>query len=283
VKDSVLDRYFQSLGGPGVSLKSDKFNKIDITRSMVDELVHSSIRESIARCNYLIHHKLTLRDLEVHRVVMAGNGSRYRLFAEEMSKRLAVPQLDKGRMYQFAESELADLKHAVAKGVTLALASKTRSDNVQVHFDHTLSERIPFTLAYKDSERKQFIPLLREDERYDKLIKETPRLQIQPRPGSQNEVILYRHWPGDLDARHIERFWPYQVYRFTSQIKGDIKLRYDPDTSVFVLYTQQEEAKLITELVEDVEEEHLWRILASANPQLELRKVYYSPLQRGVL
>jgi hypothetical protein len=228
--------------------------------------------------------------MEVDVVALIGNGARYPLFLEEMQARLAVPFLDE-RLLRVKEKDSegpleldqADLKGAVAKGVVLALQSFLAAQNVRVQFDTSLSELVPFTLAYKDRQHSQFLPLLREHERYDKLSNASSVLDVAQPEGSNTEVLLYRHWPGDVNADGTERFWPYLLYRFREPIRGGITVRFDHDSHAFVLSSGVEEAELVLELIEDVEEDRLWRILSSPNPQREFRKMYYAPIQRGEL
>jgi molecular chaperone DnaK (HSP70) len=292
-QQSPLDIHIRRLlrpGGQTTDKVDSRLNSIEVRREQVDQLVGDEVRDSVERCNHLIHEKLTKEGLEVDVVALIGNGARYPLFMEEMQTRLAVPFLEE-RLLRVKEKDSegpleldqADLKDAVAKGVVLALRSMQSAQNVRVQFDRTLSELVPFTLAYKDMQHSQFHPILKEHERYDKLSNASPELDVARRPGSDTEVLLYRHWPGDVNADATERFWPYLLYRFREPVRGGITVRFDRESHAFVLSSGLEEAELVLELIEDVEEDRLWQILASPNPQRELRKIYYAPIQRGEL
>jgi hypothetical protein len=289
-QQSPLDQYLRRLVRPGAQAIDARLNAIEIRRDQVDALVLADVLDAVERCNHLIHDKLTPHGLEVDCVAVLGNGARYPLFLEQMRARLAVPFLDE-RLFRVRETaplgpldiDPADLKNAVAKGAVLALASVQKVTNVRIEFDRELSARIPFTLGYRDLKRNQFLVLLHEHERYDRLAEGSSDLDVARRPGSDSEVLLYRHWPGDLDSRGNQRFWPYLVYRFHEPLRAGITVRFDRDSHSFVVHSGLEQAELVLELVEDVEEERLWRMLASPSPERELRRIYFAPIQRGEL
>jgi molecular chaperone DnaK (HSP70) len=275
--NSPLDEHLSRTLSPQQKMQIEgRLRSIQVQRAQVDALVGHEVRDSIDRCNHLIADKLTRDGQEVHCVVAAGNGTRYPLFKEEMERHLAVPFLDE-RLEPFPAEEQANLKDAVAKGAVLALASRQQAGNVQVEFDETLCDRIPFDLAYRDRYHGQLIPLLHEHQPYNDLANGSEPLDVSLRDEADNVVLLYRRWPGEA------AFWPYLVYRFDHPARDAVTVRYDAAERRFEVRSGSQPAELVMEIVEDMDEDRLMQTLASGSLGQAARAIYYSPVQRGTL
>jgi hypothetical protein len=200
-------------------------------------------------------------DEEVHWVVVSGNASRYPLIAELLRKNLRVSSIEDGRF----DLDIDNLKHAVAKGAALALASLTTRGMMRVEFESDLSECLPYDITYWNPGANSHLVLFREHDRYDQL--KPARVRILPpkeAPGApQNlsrEVPLERHWPGDIGS---DAYVGFLRFRFNEGIQGEVEIRYDPENE-FVAKDIQSGVEVIGEPMGDPD-------------------VYVSPVQRGTL
>src|SRR5262249_43075890 len=113
-RGGALAKFLDAALGKDRAAFESRLRGVEGTREQVDALIRRPLLSSIERCNYLIREKLTRkRGEEAQWVVLAGNGGRYPLFLEEMTRRLAVPFLDE-RLERFSSEDQANLKYAVA-------------------------------------------------------------------------------------------------------------------------------------------------------------------------
>jgi hypothetical protein len=211
-----------------------QLERVTISRWEVDALVDAPVNRCVRNCNQLIRDVLTSgrdgrENEEVQWVVVSGNGSRYPMIREALGRGLHVPFLDEGRMTY----DQANLKHAVAKGAVLALATISAIGTVRVAFDSDLSECLPFDIAHKDQKSNTYPILYREHTRYDRIeSKMVPLVALRQGLDAAHPLetfVLDRRFPGDAE------FSPYLAFHFADGIRGDLEVSYDPHSREFAV------------------------------------------------
>lgn len=240
---------------------SERFQELAINRWEVDSLIAAQVVRSLACCRNLIEHKLSDASDEVaspvvHRVVVTGNAARYPLIPEMLRTELGISDLPPEAWFHLDDKEL---KSAVAKGAVRALAASRNNPQTSFQFDTILSERLPYTIAYKSWQDNDFHPLYRLQEPYAELaICEVPMEALQAAENGQaiaQEFTLYRQFPGDGDdvpmeykempafdseeeikvIRRDRGYYPFETYRFPNGIQSNLKVSYSLDQHRFVV------------------------------------------------
>jgi molecular chaperone DnaK (HSP70) len=260
----LADALFQYRRNDDVALKDlvERLEKVAVHRWEVDALIGQTVKRSVDNCNGLIRGQLGepqdgrsrtgLPDDEelVHWVVASGNGSRYPLIREALLAGLNIPNLvQDGR---FTHDPL-NLKHAVAKGAVLALATIRGQGNVRIEFDTDLSECLPYDIGYNDLRSNAHHPLFEQGQRYDKLGARPVPLAARAGEGleatapRQFEFTLVRRFPGDgegsdrADGGEGDELtrkcgWSdFVTYHFDEGIKGDLTVSYDQEAHEFAV------------------------------------------------
>lgn len=236
-----------------------RLEQIKVQRWEVDALVREPLERSIENCNNLIHEKLTDVGQEVHWVVASGNGARYPLIQELLRQRLAVQSIDDGRFYLDPDN----LKHAVAKGAVLYLATLRAETQLDVEFDTVLSDCLPFDVLYRDPVTNTYSVLFREHDRYERIADEEPRKLTRLResagePQNTHRIELARRWPGDG-----KNYSPYLLFDFEQDVEFPVEVWFDREEKAFAVRDSRGQPGKRLEQVE--------------------KTIYESPVQRGDL
>lgn len=215
-------------------------SKIVVSRAEVDAMVRRDIEDSIKLCNSLIQAKLRnqteIQDRQVHLVCLAGNGCRYPLVRELLKKRLEVPFIDRDEDRFIYEEQ--HLKHAVAKGAVLALASQEAGQGVEVEFDRELHDKLPYEIGYRDDTMNAARPLFKEGTHYSAITepiimpapKRRPDASDETQKSRQRYVNLDRRWPGEGI-----RWSPFLTFQFKKPIEDEVEIYYDQKKHDFVV------------------------------------------------
>jgi len=257
--DHLLEKFSAN---PGREKEArERLQQIKLHRWEVDGLVRGPIERSIDQCNELIKKRLTEAGQEVHWVVASGNGARYPLIQELLKQQLAVQIIEDGRFSMDDDN----LKHAVAKGAVLYLATLRSERPLDVEFDTALSDCLPFDVVYRDPVTNTYAVLFREHERYDKIADEPPRrLEIlgpaegvSSRQVTTHRVELARRWPGE------DAYSPYLRFEFEQDVQFPVEVRFDLESKQFEVKDSRGEKGVLHEEAD--------------------QGIYESPVQRGDL
>ncbi|WP_020471905.1 Hsp70 family protein [Zavarzinella formosa] len=269
---------------------SEAVMELQVRRWEVDSLIAAQVVRSLACCRNLIEHKLPgAVDANtapvVHRVVVTGNAARYPLIPEMLRGELGISDLPPADWFHLDDKEL---KSAVAKGAVRALAAISGEPQTKFQFDTLLSERLPYTIAYKNWQKGDFIPLYELQDPYAEMTeKEIPIEAVQQSDsgGSEQQTFtLFRRFPGDGDdlpdeyenmpafdaedeiqtIRADRGYSPFESYRFPKGVSTNLKVNYSTTEHRF--------------LVEDVNGQ---RGEVYIPPELDLKTL--PPYQRGNL
>lgn len=217
-------------------------NRAEVSRAEVDAIIAARVAATVERANGLVRRRLGPErpgadpaDIgsDVHKVYLLGNASRYPMIRQRLEEQAEVPFLagdpdaradSLTRRLVFDED---NLKGAVAKGAVAALRMRQAFHGVEVFFDDTLTDRLPFHVSYADVGRG-VQELFRESERYDALtpvVIGRPDFGDQPPgEGGQRTVFLQRQWPDD------GRTEPYLTFEFKREIVGKLTVEYEPES-----------------------------------------------------
>ena len=215
-------------------------NKVEVSRAELDAVIGARVAATVERANGLIRRRLgpdrpgaDADDIgaDVHKVYLLGNASRYPLIRQWLVENSEVPFLAGGpdpgadsltRRLVFDED---NLKGAVAKGAVAALRMREAFHGVEVFFDDSLRNRLPYHVSYADVGRGVQV-LFRESEQYDALNPTViPRPDFRDQPAAREggrTVFLQRQWPDD------NRTEPYLTFEFAREIVGDLTVTYEP-------------------------------------------------------
>ena len=245
----------------------ERIRQMPIQRWEVDSLIAAQVIRSLACCRYLYepsddpHEPRQSR--VVHKVVVTGNAARYPMIPEMIINELGVCDLPKEDWFQLEDD---NLKNAVAKGAVQALEAVRSAPINSFQFPTDLSERLPYTVAYRDWTKREFIPICHLQELYSKLTDPKP-IPIEAsqdastpdgQPATGQTITLFRRFPGDgadlpdeyqdmpaFDAedevkmiRDYAGFTPFQVFQFPTGITSKdkmLKVRYSIEEHQFVV------------------------------------------------
>lgn len=244
-----------------------------IHRYEIDSLISKSVEESVCKCNLLIRKCLiaTFRDgagdppgadEEVHWVVVSGNAALYPMIEERLREKLNVTSINDGRF----TLDVDNLKHAVAKGALLDLATRNARGMVRVDSESDLSECLPYNITYWVPGSSAHPWLFKEHQRYDDLKPQTVKILASEAPAGApaqraNELQLEQHWPGDVGD---DAYTAFLRFKFENGIRGDVVIRYDPGREWEFVATDSSGLEAEVEPVEE-------------------GGIYLSPVQRGKL
>jgi hypothetical protein len=196
---------------------------IEMYREEIDAQIRSPLDQSIEYANKMITAKLgskQAKGLEVHRVYVVGNSSRYPTVREAIGKNIRVSFISQ----RFDKEQGEDLKNSVAKGAALALQVLTQAQAIELDFDRRLSNKLPFDITFWDSTAGIHRVIFHEHSDYDQLTER--RLPVPESDGSdperrQKDVFLDRRWPGDSKPSRYVRF------QFQEVVCGPLIVFYD--------------------------------------------------------
>jgi hypothetical protein len=249
-----------------------QLERVVVHRWEVDALIGKYVERSAVLCAHLIRTKLTPhdeagnpadpdREEPLHWVVVTGNGARYPLIREILRQQIRIDPREQEESFTL-DSE--NLKHAVAKGAALALATMRAKGLVKVDFDTKLHECLPFEVGYRDERVKLFRTLFHDQVPYEELGERTvPRTALTTGGTPEEhqalvEFTLWRRFPGDGDGiteedrndpderiRKLARNDGWAVYRtfhFRDGIQGNLNIHYDGEGHEFVVKDDQGES-----------------------------------------
>ena len=232
-----------------------KLERIEIKRSEVDALIHPVLQTTINRANNLLRKKMesvTQSENIPHLdyLVVSGNGGRYPLVNEMLSKELIGVDIDDKK----AIIPVEDLKDAVAKGAVLFLNCMKEQGRARVDFDTKLSDCIPFDIGWLNNGTNIIEVVFEEGLRYSKMKEEEIQVFSQSGYNSiNNQITILRRYPGEEEqdkggpGNHTKGFKSYLTFVFKDTIQGNIFIRFDSDKNIFTARdtTNQEPEKTI--------------------------------------
>ena len=232
-----------------------KLERIEIKRSEVDALIHPVLQTTINRSNNLLRKKIesvTQSENIPHLdyLVVSGNGGRYPLVNEMLSKELIGVDIDDKK----AIIPVEDLKDAVAKGAVLFLNCMKEQGRARVDFDTKLSDCIPFDIGWLNNETNIIRVVFEEGLRYSKMKEEEIQVFSQTENSSiNNQITILRRYPGEEEqdkggpGSHTKGFKSYLTFVFKEPIQGNIFIRFDAEKNIFTARdaTNQEPEKTI--------------------------------------
>jgi hypothetical protein len=183
-------------------------------------------------------------------LVVSGNGGRYPLVNEMLSKELIGVDIDDKK----AIIPVEDLKDAVAKGAVLFLNCMKEQGRARVDFDTKLSDCIPFDIGWLNNGTNIIEVVFEEGLRYSKMKEEEIQVFSQSGYNSiNNQITILRRYPGEEEqdkggpGNHTKGFKSYLTFVFKDTIQGNIFIRFDSDKNIFTARdtTNQEPEKTI--------------------------------------
>lgn len=229
----------------------EQLARIRIYRSEIDAMIARSVVRTISCCKNLIEQKFpisesTMAPVVIHKLAVTGKASNYPMICGMIQQRLKISDLDPKSWLYFDQKEL---KSAVAKGATQALAAMRGIGVNKFIFDTRMSDCLPFDVAYRSFEGNSFIELYKHQTKYNDLTEKS----IPIAADESLTLTLSKRFPGDGDAlvhddEQLIDFDPSEettkmmkskgytdliTWEFPTSIAGPLTVWYDSDTHTF--------------------------------------------------
>ena len=227
LKKTHADRL--SAGGVNVVVDWDRltedWDNIEIRKQELDGLIQSTVLDTVNKMNHLIDSKLGDKG-EIGRVYVIGNGSRYPLVREMITKHVKV---------QFAEEKIQqediDTKRAVAKGACISAWLAENNVLVEWFADRELMKKLPHDITLGGLGGGMPEVLYDAGTPCDEMLtQKIPVNNLIRDNDALTSVTLYRRWPGDQE---ISKFL---LFDFDRQLAGPtISLWFDTEEQKFFM------------------------------------------------
>ena len=203
----------------------EQWESITISRAEVDAALEPTVRETVEKMNYLIHHKLEPPE-QVGQIYIVGNGSRYPLIRECITKYLKV-QFAKDKTKQ----EDIQTKLAVAKGACINGWLAQDRTLIEWRADHELMHKLPYDVVLGGLGGGTPEIIYQEGDDCLKLV--TKKIAVHDATmGNEvaNNITLYRRWPGD------ERISKFMEFQFPRALVGPaVAVWFEPEEQMFYM------------------------------------------------
>jgi len=217
-----------STGGVNVAVDWDRltedWDNIEIRKQELDRMIQSTVLDTVHKMNHLIDSKCDKG--EIGRVYVIGNGSRYPLVREMITKHVKV---------QFAEEKIQqedmDTKRAVAKGACISAWLAEDMMLVEWFADRELMKKLPHDITLGGLGGGVPEILYDAGTPCDEMLTQTiPVNEIILDNDGSTSVTLYRRWPGD---KEISKFL---LFDFADRLDGPtISLWFDAEEQKFFM------------------------------------------------
>jgi len=217
-----------STGGVNVAVDWDRltedWDNIEIRKQELDRMIQSTVLDTVHKMNHLIDSKCDKG--EIGRVYVIGNGSRYPLVREMITKHVKV---------QFAEEKIQqedmDTKRAVAKGACISAWLAEDMMLVEWFADRELMKKLPHDITLGGLGGGVPEILYDAGTPCDEMLTQTiPVNKIILDNDGSTSVTLYRRWPGD---KEISKFL---LFDFADRLDGPtISLWFDAEEQKFFM------------------------------------------------
>lgn len=205
----------------------DALRKVQLARQEIDAVVEPVVKRSIDACKKLLQAKLSERAGLLDDVFVIGNGSLYPLIGELVRTYLLGDEPTGSAMWSDNSTmNHNDLKNAVAKGAVLALTMKEAGLGIRLEFDAELSERLPYSVGWRNTATRSDVLLFEEGQHFRDLKPQTIEIPPQQDDRRTQWIKLSQRWPGG-------DYEPFLVFHFPNGVEGRVIIEFDPDAEQF--------------------------------------------------